>query len=96
MEYGPFNDPVIQSYTRHIARDVKGVNILVDPNGEIELVDFGMAKHGYCYWLRSKHHEWFWLSLMLPAIDQSLMREAEVHTLTFILDLRSQTFLLIA
>ncbi|KAK7282782.1 hypothetical protein RIF29_11832 [Crotalaria pallida] len=44
-EYGPFNDPVIQSYTRHIVsglaylhgrntvhKDVKGVNILVDPN----------------------------------------------------------------
>ncbi|KAL7224721.1 hypothetical protein ACSBR1_026078 [Camellia fascicularis] len=24
---------------------IKGANILVDPNGRIELVDFGMAKH---------------------------------------------------
>ncbi|XVE60205.1 hypothetical protein DITRI_Ditri05aG0109100 [Diplodiscus trichospermus] len=57
-EYGSFEEPVIRSYTRQILcglaylhgkntvhRDIKGANILVDPNGEIKLVDFGMAKH---------------------------------------------------
>ncbi|KAF8411697.1 hypothetical protein HHK36_004255 [Tetracentron sinense] len=58
QEYGPLKESVIQNYTRQILsglaflhgrntvhRDIKGANILVDPNGEIKLADFGMAKH---------------------------------------------------
>ncbi|KAG8091017.1 hypothetical protein GUJ93_ZPchr0011g28207 [Zizania palustris] len=62
QEYGAFGEAVLRSYTAQILsglaylhgrntvhRDIKGANILVDPNGDIKLADFGMAKHISAY-----------------------------------------------
>ncbi|KAK8572255.1 hypothetical protein V6N13_047866 [Hibiscus sabdariffa] len=74
-EYGSFKEPVIQSYTRQILsglaylhggntvhRDIKGANILVDPNGGIKLADFGMAKHISCSSMLSFKGSPYWMA----------------------------------
>ncbi|KAK1288631.1 Mitogen-activated protein kinase kinase kinase YODA [Acorus calamus] len=76
QEYGPFREPVIRNYTGQILsglaylhgrntmhRDIKGANILVDPNGEIKLADFGMAKHISAYTsIRSFKGSPYWMA----------------------------------
>ncbi|KAK2989014.1 hypothetical protein RJ640_014204, partial [Escallonia rubra] len=68
-EHGSFGEPVIQYYAREILSglaylhakkmmhgNIKGANILVDPDGKFKLADFGMAKHmlsskGISHWI---------------------------------------------
>jgi len=76
QEYGPFGETVLRSYTAQILsglaylhgrntvhRDIKGANILVDPNGDIKLADFGMAKHISAYTsIRSFKGSPYWMA----------------------------------
>ncbi|KAJ1275564.1 hypothetical protein BS78_05G145500 [Paspalum vaginatum] len=76
QEYGPFGEAVLRNYTAQILsglaylhgrntvhRDIKGANILVDPNGDIKLADFGMAKHISAYTsIRSFKGSPYWMA----------------------------------
>ncbi|KAF8369438.1 hypothetical protein HHK36_032553 [Tetracentron sinense] len=84
QDYGQFGELAIRSYTQQIL-DIKGANILVDPNGRVKLADFGMAKNitgqsyplsfkGSPYWMAPEVAAMFKIenSKELPAIPDHL------------------------
>nr|GMD99884.1 mitogen-activated protein kinase kinase kinase YODA [Ipomoea batatas] len=103
QEYGHLGEVAIRSYTQQILsglaylhgkstvhRDIKGANILVDPNGRVKLADFGMAKHitgqscplsfkGSPYWMAPEVAAMFKIgnSKELPAIPDHLSDEGK-------------------
>ncbi|OEL21602.1 Mitogen-activated protein kinase kinase kinase YODA [Dichanthelium oligosanthes] len=103
QEYGQFGEQAIRSYTKQILlglaylhakntvhRDIKGANILVDPNGRVKLADFGMAKHingqqcpfsfkGSPYWMAPEIAAMFKIgnSKELPPIPDHLSEEGK-------------------
>ncbi|KAI3515710.1 hypothetical protein L1887_14613 [Cichorium endivia] len=92
------SEPVIQNYTRQVLCGLAylhgrntvhtGANILVDPNGEIRLADFGMAKHitnctsmlsfkGSPYWMAPEQYLRLETAKIMPEIPDHLSNDAK-------------------